>query len=74
MSKGKTTLIQKDPSKGTDPNKYRPITCLPMMWKIQTAQIREKKSTIRLIQAADCTLTNRKDAAKDPEAQHNYSS
>ena len=42
MSKGKTTLIQKDPSKGTDPNNYRPITCLPMMWKIQTAQIREK--------------------------------
>ena len=42
MTKGKTTLIQKDPSKGTAPNTYRPITCLPMMWKILTAQIREK--------------------------------
>ena len=42
MSKGKTILIQKDPSKGTAPNNYRPITCLPMMWKILTAQIREK--------------------------------
>ena len=42
MTKGKTTLIQKDPSKGTAPNNYRPITCLPMMWKILTAQIREK--------------------------------
>ena len=42
MAKGKTTLIQKDPSKGTAPNNYRPITCLPMMWKILTAQIREK--------------------------------
>ena len=42
MTKGKTTLIQKDPSKGTAPNNYRSINCLPMMWKILTAQIREK--------------------------------
>ena len=42
MTKGKTTLIQKDPSKGTAPNNSRPITCLPMMWKILTAQISEK--------------------------------
>ena len=42
MTKGKTTLIQKDPSKGTAPNNYRPITCLPMMRKILTAQIREE--------------------------------
>ena len=42
MTKGKTTLIQKDPSKGTAPNDYRPITCLPMMQKILTAQIRGK--------------------------------
>ena len=42
ITKGKTTLIQKDPSKGTAPNNYRRITCLPMMWKILTAQIRGK--------------------------------
>ena len=42
MTKGKTTLIQKDPSKGNAPNNYRLITCLPMMWKILTAQIGEK--------------------------------
>ena len=42
MTKKKTALIQKDPSKGTAPNNYRPITCLLMMWKILTAQIREK--------------------------------
>ena len=42
MTKGKTTLIQKDPSKGTAPNNYRLITCLLMMWKISIAQIREE--------------------------------
>ena len=42
MTKEKTTLIQKVPSKGTVRHNYRPITCLPMMWKILTAQIREK--------------------------------
>ena len=42
MTKGKTKLIQKDPSKGKAPKNYRPITCLPMMWKILTAQIRKK--------------------------------
>ena len=41
MTKRKTILIQKEPSKGTAPNNYRPITLLPMMWKILTAQIRE---------------------------------
>ena len=64
MTKGKTTLIQKDPSEGTAPNNYRPITCLRIMWKILTAQIREK---------IYYSLTNRKDAAKNPEAQLNYS-
>ena len=42
MTKGKTTLFQKDPNKGTTPNNCRPITCLPMIWKILTAQVREK--------------------------------
>ena len=42
MTKGKTTLLQKDRSKGTAPNNYRHITCLPMMGKILTARIREE--------------------------------
>ena len=40
MTKGRTTLIQKDPLKGTTPNNQ--VTCLPMMWKQQTVQIREE--------------------------------
>ena len=42
MTKGKTALIQKEPSKGTAPNNYKPVTCLPMMWKILTAQMRKE--------------------------------
>ena len=42
MTKGITTLIQKDPQKGNIPSNYRPITCLPMMWKILTAVIKEE--------------------------------
>ncbi len=36
MTKRRTILIQ------NAPNNYRPITCLPMRWKIWTAQIREE--------------------------------
>ena len=39
-TKGKTTLIQKDLLKRTTRQTYRPITYLPMMWKILTSQIR----------------------------------
>lgn len=37
MTTGRTTLIQKDPSKGKAPGNYRPITCLPIVWKILTS-------------------------------------
>ena len=42
MTKGKTTLIQKDTLKGTTPKNYRPITSRPMMWKMLSAKIREE--------------------------------
>ena len=34
MTKGKTYLIMKDPNKGVIPGNFRPITCLPIMWKL----------------------------------------
>ena len=68
MTQGKTTLIQKDQSKGTAPNNYRHITYLTMMWKILTAQLREE---IYYSQTG-CSLKSRKDAAKYPEAQQSY--
>ena len=42
MTEGRTTLIINDPNNVTAPNNYGTITCLPMMWKIFTAHIREK--------------------------------
>ena len=36
MTTGKTYLIMKDPAKGPTPGNYRPITCLPAMWKLFT--------------------------------------
>ena len=34
---GAHTLIQKEKSKGTIPSIYRPITCLPTIWKLLTS-------------------------------------
>ena len=41
MTKGRTVLIMKDPEKGATAENYRPITCLPVMWKLLTGIIAE---------------------------------
>ena len=40
--KGRTVLIQKDAMKGTQADNYRPITCLPIMWKLLAGIMGEK--------------------------------
>ena len=42
VTRGRTVLIQKDVTKGNIASNYRPITCLPLMWKILTGIITEK--------------------------------
>ena len=42
MTKGRTFLIKKDVTIGNIASNYRPITCLPLMWKILTGVIAEK--------------------------------
>ena len=42
MVRGKTVLIQKDTAKGAQASNYRPIACLPMMWKLLAEVMGEK--------------------------------
>ena len=67
----KDHIDPEDTLKGTTPNNYGLITCLLTIWKILTAQMRKRFTTRK--QAADFSLTKRKDAIKDPEAPENYS-
>ena len=34
LTKGRTALLYKDKNKGNIASNYRPITCLPLMWKL----------------------------------------
>ena len=42
MTKGKIVLIQKDKSNGNGASNYRPITCLPLTWKLLTKIIADE--------------------------------
>ena len=39
LTRGRTSLLQKDKIKGNVASNYRPITCLPLMWKLLTGVI-----------------------------------
>ena len=39
---GKTVLCQKHPAKGSAVDNYRPVSCLPLMWKLMTGMSAEK--------------------------------
>ena len=41
MTHGHKVLCQKNPRKGDTADNYRPITCLPLMWKLLTGAIAE---------------------------------
>ena len=42
MTTGRTALVQKDKSKGNVASNYRPITRLPIMWKLLAGIISER--------------------------------
>ena len=42
MTHGRTVLCQKNPRKGNAVENYRPITCVPLMWKLLTGLIAEE--------------------------------
>ena len=41
-TRGRTSLLQNDKSKGNVASNYRPITCLPLMWKLLTGVIADQ--------------------------------
>ena len=43
MTFGKTVLCQKYPAKESEVDNDRPISCLPLMWKLMTGILAEKK-------------------------------
>ena len=42
FTRGRTSLLQKDKSKGNVASNYRPITCLPLMWKLLTGVVADQ--------------------------------
>ena len=42
MTFGKTVLCQKDLAKSSAVDNYRPISCLPLMWKLMTGMLAER--------------------------------
>ena len=42
LTRGTTTLLQKDKSKGNIASNYRPITCLLLMWKLLSGVIADQ--------------------------------
>ena len=42
LTRGRTSTLQKDKSRGTVASNYRPITCLPLMWKLLTGVIADQ--------------------------------
>ena len=42
LTRGRTSLLQKDKSKGNVASNYRPITCLPLMWKLLAGVIADQ--------------------------------
>ena len=65
MTVCKTVLCQKDPSKGNAVDNYRPISCLPLMWKLMTGTIAE--SIYNFLDVNDKLPLNKKDAGKKVE-------
>ena len=42
LTRGRTSLLQNDKSKGNVASNCRPITCLPLMWKLLTGVIADQ--------------------------------
>ena len=62
MTTGRTVLCQKDPQKGNVVDNYRPISCLPLMWKLMTGVIAD--SVYKMLEKSDILPTEQKGCRK----------
>ena len=62
MTTGRTVLCQKDPQKGNVVDNYRPISCLPLMWKLMTGVIAD--SVYKMLEESDILPTEQKGCRK----------
>ena len=69
MTTGRTVLIMKDKTKGDINTNYRPITCLPIMWKLLTGIIADEiynhLDTNRILPVEQKGCRRRKRGSKD---------
>ena len=42
LTRGRTSLLQKNKSKGNVASNYRAITCLPLMWRLMTGVVADQ--------------------------------
>ena len=54
MNFGKIVLCQKDPVKGSAVNNYRPISCLPLIWKLIIGILAERENVLSSKQKGCC--------------------
>ena len=62
MTTGRTVLCQKDPQKGNIVDNFRPISCLPLMWKLMTGVIAD--SVYKVLEESDILPTEQKGCRK----------
>ena len=68
--KGKLPWSRRTPKNGRSPSNYRPLTCLPVNWKILTTQIREEIYYSHLYRRR--FRKNKMNAVGEQEEQMNY--
>jgi len=66
MPKGRTILIQKDKKQGNAASNYRPITCLPILWKLLTGSL--PKNYTNTYCQIQCCLKSRRAVGEKREA------
>ena len=72
MVTGKTLLCVKELEKGNGVANFRPITCLPLLWKLLTGILAEE--LYEHLEQANILPWNKRDAEKEAEGQKtNYS-